>query len=258
MKLLIVGKNSFISNHVIGNVTRISLSDISNINLKEYDTLLNCSIHENFRESSYDEKYDFDYAVAKEAYENDLHYVMLSSRKVYGSSNELVIYSEQSKTNPDSFYGENKLISEERIRDLFGNHCVLRCSNVFGLEQNRKTFLGFCIDQLLKTNHILFDINQKTQRDFFPVELLGDIVTKVAAKKITGLFNVGSNFGLQIDRVPLNLIEGYQKGTFSCTGIDKKDQFVLDNQKIKKELDLEINIDFDNHIRNIGKKLCKI
>jgi len=255
MKLLIVGKTSFISNSLVGD--RISFSEIDSVNFDNYDSVINCSIHSNFREVKYVEKYDLDYLVAQKAQHHKKHYIMISSSKVYGSSDELKSFDELSQTNPDSFYGENKLIAEQKINSLSNNFCVLRCSNVFGLERNRKTFFGFCNDQLVNTNSILYDIGPKTKRDFFPVELLSNVVEKISKKKSVGTFNVGSNYPLEIDRVALYLIEGYGKGNFISISSEEKDQFLLNNKKLKKEIEIEIDIDFASHIKNIGKKLCK-
>jgi dTDP-4-dehydrorhamnose reductase len=258
MKILIIGKNSFIANSFGEEVTRIAISDIDNVNFNDYDTVINCSIHPNFREQKYDEKYDLDFLVAQKAHENKSHYIMISSRKVYGTFDELRIFNEDSEARPDTYYGENKLLAENKIKNLSDNHCILRCSNVYGLEKNRKSFFGFCIDQLLEKNSIVYEIDETTVRDFFPVEKLAEIIEKISYKKIKGLFTVGSNFGLEIGNVAINLISGYGKGSFICLGSKKKDQFILNNDKLKKKLQMEIEIDFENHIKDIGKKLCKI
>jgi nucleoside-diphosphate-sugar epimerase len=258
MKILIIGKNSFIANSFGEEVTRIAISDIDNVNFNDYDTVINCSIHPNFREQKYDEKYDLDFLVAQKAHENKKHYIMISSRKVYGSFDQLKIFNEDSDTKPDTRYGENKLLAENKIKNLSDNHCILRCSNVYGLERNRKTFFGFCIDQLLNTNTIIFDINEETKRDFLPVEKLAEIIKKISAKKIKGLFNVGSSIGLEVGEVAINLIYGYEKGNFISMNTEKKDQFILNNSKLKNELQIEIEIDLKNHIKNIGKTLCRM
>jgi nucleoside-diphosphate-sugar epimerase len=255
MKLLIVGKNSFISNSLCGD--RISFSDIDNINLKNYDAIINCSLHPKFKEQSYIEKYDIDYLVAQIAQKNKKHYLMISSRKVYGSTNELKIFDETSKTNPNCFYGENKLLAEKKITSLSDSTCILRCSNVYGMETNRKSFFSFCIDQLLNKTQIIYEIGEKTKRDFLPVECLNQIIQKILLKKSKGVFNVGSNYGLEIGEVARLLIKGYGQGNFITLSSEVKDQFILNNQKVKKELNIEIDVDFNQHIKNIGKKLCK-
>lgn len=255
MKLLIVGKTSFISNSLVGD--RISFSEIDNINFENYDTIINCSLHPKFKDHSYIEKYDIDYLVSQIAQKNKKHYIMMSSRKVYGSSDELKIFDETSQTNPDSFYGENKLKSEEKIKSVHDDVCILRCSNVYGLETNRKSFFSFCIDQLLQNEKIVYEIDGETKRDFIPVECLREIVKKISAKKVKGVFNISSNHGLEIGKVAQYLIDGYKKGIFITLTSSIKDQFILDNKKIKKELDIDIDIDFNHHIKNIGKKLCK-
>jgi len=258
MNFLIVGKNSFISNSVQCENDRISFSHTNNTQFKNYGSVLNCSIHPNYKEKKYDEQYDLDFHVAKKCSENNTHFIMLSTRRVYGMFDTLNIFDENSQVNPKDYYGENKLITENKIRKNFENHCILRCSNVYGLERNRKSFLSFCIDQLITDHKITYNISGKTKRDFIPVDLLSVIITKIVESKTKGLYNVGSSVGLEIEKVALHLIEGYGNGRFVQDGNDIKDQFILNNDKIKQQLSLEINVDFEKDLRNIGEKLCKI
>lgn len=258
MNLLIVGKNSFISNSIQGNVTRISFQDIDNYNLKDYDVVLNCSISPQYKNDKYDEKFDLDFRVAQLAQKNKCHFIMLSSRRVYGKNNVLRIYDEMSPVNPNDNYGENKLLSEEKIKSIIKECCILRCPNIYGLEIARKSFLGFCIDQLIQNKKIIYHLNGKIKRDFLPVEILSDIVTIVASRKLIGLYNASSNFDLEIEKIALSLIEGYGTGSYECINEKIEDQFVLSNQKLKNQLGIDINVDFENHIKDIGKRLCKI
>jgi nucleoside-diphosphate-sugar epimerase len=256
MSFLIVGKNSFISKSITGNVTRVSFQEIGSLNFKNYDVVLNCSIHPDYKEKKYDIDCDLDYFVAKKSQDNGCHFIMLSSRKVYGTSNNLISFDEDSEKNPDSYYGENKLITEEKIQKEIYDFSILRCSNIYGLERNRKSFFGFCIDQLIDKNEIRFELDEKTKRDFLPVEKLNEIIQKIASKKTKGVYNVSSNYGLEIGSVALSLIKGFGKGKFHSQG-EIQDQFILNNEKIKKELNLDIKVDFQNHIQNIGDMLCK-
>jgi len=58
VKTLIVGQNSFIGKHLfhsIKNVDIISYSDIDNINMSEYNTILNCAISPEMKFDDYRE-----------------------------------------------------------------------------------------------------------------------------------------------------------------------------------------------------------
>lgn len=257
MSFLIVGKNSFISKSITGKSNRVSFQEIGNLNFKNYDVVLNCSIHPDYKNKKYNINNDLDYFIAQKSQENGCHFIMLSSRKVYGTSNTLNSFDEDSATNPDSYYGENKLKTEEQIKKNLEDFCILRCSNIYGLELNRKSFFSFCIDQLIRNEKIVFNVDGKTKRDFLPVEKLNEIIQIIAANKTKGLYNASSNYGLEIKNVALSLIKGYNKGSFECSG-QIEDQFTLNNEKIKKELQTDIEINFLKHMENIGKMLCKI
>ena len=140
-KVLIVGKNSFIGTSLSkvkdGNkFKKISYKNLYNVDLKEYDVVINCSLNPSFKSSVYHLGIDVDYDVAHKAYESGCHYVMLSTRKIYGSSTALKTYNEESEENPYDHYSENKLKSEKKILSQFGDRAtVIRGSNLFGYER---------------------------------------------------------------------------------------------------------------------------
>ena len=101
MKTLIVGQNSFIGKHLfhsMKNVDIISYSDIDNVNISEYNTILNCAISPEMKFDDYREHRDIDYKVACKARLHNCHFIMLSTRKVYGNSTELKTYNEESES----------------------------------------------------------------------------------------------------------------------------------------------------------------
>ena len=104
-KVLIVGKNSFIGKSLSkvkdGNkFKKISYKDLYDVDLSDYDVVVNCSLNPSFKTSTYHLGIDVDYDVAHKAYESGCHYVMLSTRKIYGSSTVLKSYNEHSEENP--------------------------------------------------------------------------------------------------------------------------------------------------------------
>lgn len=259
MKTLIVGKNSFIGKSAhrnIINAEKISYQDIDNVNLKNYDTILNCSMMDDYRNHAYSEDNDVDIKLARIAEQAKLHYVMISTRKVYGISNSLAKYHERSELNPSDRYSENKLITEYKIKELTDCCTILRSSNVFGYEPGRKSFMGFCMNQLIDTNKIVYDISANSVRDFIDVDTFTKVLNHICQLKAKGLYNVGSNVGLSVGDVSRYLIKGYGSGEFIADSDKLFDQFILDNSKIKNHLGISIDIiDFENTIIEFGKKL---
>ena len=262
-KILLIGKTGFIGSNLCNVLSRryfidcISYSNIDDVST-DYDVVINCCIQPEYRIQKYNEDIDFDLKVARKF---KGQFVMFSSRKVYGNSDTLKTYNESSPVNPKENYSENKLITENKIIDSKDNYIIFRASNVFGFEPGRNSFLGFCIDQLINNNSIVFDLDHKVKRDFIYIKTLCDLVKASISEEVNGVYNLSSNIPYDIGNIARNLIIGYDnKSTFTCTGINNiKDQFVLDNFKLLTALkDVDINYDLDDIIQNLGKQICKI
>lgn len=260
MKVLIVGKNSFIGKNFFFSVNFadfISHTEINNVNFNHYDTVVNLSINPKHKNLKYNEENDTDLLVANKCAKSNCHFVMLSTRRVYGCSNDLKVYNETSSINPADFYSENKFITEEKIRKEHSNYTILRGSNIFGNEYGRNSFMGFCLTQLKNNNEIVFNISENVIRDFISVSEVSKVLKKVCEKKITGTFNLSSNSGLKISEIPKYLIQGKGEGQFRAIG-NLFDQFVLDNTLLSNAFDLTIKKNYENEIIQLGKNLCKI
>jgi dTDP-4-dehydrorhamnose reductase len=261
-KRLIVGKTSFIGTELakLKDYDIVAYKDVHHVDFSQYDGVINCALNPVFKTQTYDETIDVDYEIARLAYENNCHYVMISTRKVYGSSSELKAYTEESPTNPFDFYSENKLICEKKILQQFGDKTVVvRGSNLFGFELGRQSFMGFCMDQLKHSEKVIFSIGQETKRDFIDIYTSSFLLDLISRKKLTGIYNLSSNHGLEIGKVAKHLIRGYGKGEFLCTSDVVKEQFIIDNTKLTEELRVSLNpIYITAVIEDLGKELCKI
>jgi nucleoside-diphosphate-sugar epimerase len=259
VKTLIVGQNSFIGKHLfhsMKNVDIISYSDIDNINMSEYNTILNCAISPEMKFDDYREHRDIDYKVACKARLHNCHFIMLSTRKVYGNSTELKTYNEESELNPFDKYSENKLRSEQNILKVNPTSTILRGSNVIGFEYDRKSFMGYCMTQLKNNNEILYEMDPDLKRDFIDIDNVCKTLKKVIEVKPQGIYNLSSNIGFSIGDVSKLLIKGYGSGKMVVDITKQGEQFILDNTKLEAALNTSIGpFDFDNIIFEIGKKL---
>jgi len=257
MKTLIIGKNSFIGKHfyhATKNVDIISYSDVDKVDFSKYNTILNCAITPEFKIEDYKQRNDLDYQVAILAAANKCHYIMMSTRKVYGTCDDLQILNEESKLDANDYYGDNKATSERKIVDLGGSHTILRASNIYGFEYGRNSFMGFCMNQLKHNDEIVYTISGKSKRDFISIKSVCKVLNKIVEKKPTGIYNLSSSYGTEIGEVARALIEGYESGKFIESG-QIKDQFILDNRKLLKTLDIELPIFQRKYIKKLGEKL---
>jgi nucleoside-diphosphate-sugar epimerase len=165
--------------------------------------------------AAYDTELDFDRKVAALVARSGAHFVMMSTRKVYGAAGREPI-PETAPTNPIDNYGRNKLRTESEILGLLSHRCtILRLSNVFWFEPGRHTFFGVALENLHSQKHIVLDANPLVKKDFIPLpECAGGIVS-VLRKKPSGIFNLGYGTATEIGRIAMWLIEGYAEGLFA-------------------------------------------
>lgn len=265
-EILIVGENSFIGNALYklkdGNTYRkISYLESQHYDFSKFDSVVNCALNPNFKQMNYHESIDVDYEIAKKAYNNNCHYVMISTRKVYGSYNSINIFTEEHSVLPYDFYSENKLISENKILSHFGDKStVLRGSNLYGFEFGRNSFFGWCLNSLYNNKKIVYNINPYTTRDFIHVNDSARLIAKVCEKRPKGLYNLSSGIGLSVKYIGQLLVNGYGQGELCWNDNDiYGEQFIISNTKLKTTLGIDIGpFDFYSDIRKIGEQLCKI
>lgn len=261
MSILVVGKNSFISKHIQQQLKcdSISYDNLFNIDMKKYNTIINCAIHPEYKISTYKEQFDLDFSVARFAKQHNCYYIMFSTRKVYGNTENLMTYNELSPVNPFDFYSDNKHKTENKILNVFGDtSIILRGSNIFGFEYGRTSFFGYCMTQLYDTRKIIYTLNENCKKDFLSIDIAVDIISAIYNEKPVGVYNFSSGYGTTIGSVGKYLINGYC-GDIVIKSDFIEDQFILDNTKLKTELNIEIDIsDYDKKITNLGKLLWKI
>jgi nucleoside-diphosphate-sugar epimerase len=268
IRVLIVGDNSFVGRNfynsislehdtVIANIT--PYSQLHHIDLKRYDVVINCAIAYEYKTQNYNEAYDLDWLVGIRASEAGCHYIMLSTRKVYGNSFELARYSERHPLNPFDRYSENKELTERFLTRDIENLTILRGSNIYGFELGRSSFVGYCMTQLKATGAIKYDIEKSIKRDFISIERVCELLKKVCEIQPKGIYNLSSDFGLEISEIARGLILGYGHGNFIEVDRRNREQFILDNTKLEDACGVKIKVsNYSNDFYNMGRKLWMI
>jgi dTDP-4-dehydrorhamnose reductase len=258
-KVLVVGENSFIAKHLL-TFDKVSYYNFNDVDLSKYDTVINCALNPLYKSKPYDESIDVDLSVGKRTCDSGLHYIMLSTSKVYGNSHELKTYAEEDECFPYDYHSENKLITEQKLLTNYSQQTtILRGSNIFGYEPGRDSFTGYCIKQLIENNSIELTIDKNTIRDFLPVEVAADIIKRVVEYQPTGIYNLSSGDGITVGDFIYILMSGYNMNGKIIYKDSKPDrQFILNNKKLFNR----IMIAYDNKniytkIQDIGI-LCKI
>ncbi len=268
MKVLIIGKNSFVAKYFISACAEIKLNYVACSHLdipKKFDDftwVVNFTINPNFFTDKYSEAIDQDVLIAKQVSKyQHLKYVMISSRMVCDSNNLLIPMLENCKVKQkhNSIYGFNKILSEKYCRSIikFDNLLIIRGSNIFGYEYGRKSFTGVALNRLVCKAEILLDISKKTIRDFIPVNYFSDCLMQLMLKKCNGIYNIGSGLGISLEDFCNAMIKGYGGGSITTLGDTViKDQFILDNQKLLSVVSCNIDKnDILQYAISTGKKL---
>jgi nucleoside-diphosphate-sugar epimerase len=251
--VLLIGKNSFIGKNIYKvlkkklNITYLNI-DIAlkkkNIFFKKFKFIINCSINTDYVKKNYKKKNDFDLLLAKKIQFTNCKYIFLSSRKVYKPKFNI---TEETKTKPTDQYGKNKLLSENKLKNILHDKLlVLRISNIIGLKQyNRRkvhnTFLDYFYSNIKNNNIILF---KKSYKDFLSINQFVHILFLLIKKNAYGTFNVSLGRKVYLKNI-IKWLNFFNKKKFNYIQGNKDmnlDSFTLNNNKLKKIINCKILI----------------
>jgi nucleoside-diphosphate-sugar epimerase len=186
-----------------------------------------------YMQMPYDSAFDFDRKVAERTARSRAHFVMISTRRVYGPAKSTPI-SESAPTRPTDNYGRNKLRTEQEVGEMLGGRCtILRLANVFGFEPGRHTFFGIALETLRREGRIILDANPFVKKDFLPLPECASAIASVLCKRPSGTFNLGYGTATETGRIAMWLIEGYAKGELLVTSAAERDSFLLDSSRLR-------------------------
>jgi len=234
VRVLVVGAGSLLGSALLGRkrdgvtLTGIAHGDFSAADIESYDVVLNMAYDPRYMREAYDAGLDFDLKVAESVKKARRHFVMMSTRKIYGPVHQWPVPEDAPKA-PGDFYGRNKLETEGRVQALLGPDCtIVRLANVFDFEPNRHTFFGIALTTLRRDGRIVLDTNPFVRKDFIPLtDCLTDILT-ILSRRPAGVINIGYGTATEIGRIAMWLIEGYGRGELVITSGEMRDEFLLD------------------------------
>ena len=273
-KIIIIGKKSFIGQNLYSllknklHISKISFEKF--INLKnlplDIDYIINCSIHKDYTNKTYKKKSDLDYQIALKIKKLNTKLILLSSRKVYKSEDNL---KENSKLSMNSSYSKNKIITEKKIaKTLVNRVLILRISNLIGIKKNyrfetnysrkiHKTFIDYFFYNIKKG--IIFN-NHKKYKDFLSIKKFSEIVLKLIFKNTVGSFNVSMGKRVYLSKL-INWLNYYNTKNFVCIDLTSKydkDCFYLNNDKLKKSINVRISLkELEKYCKEVSKKFFK-
>ncbi len=241
MTVTIIGKSSFMAQAVREKAPKdwLFLSHTEALAndgwVKGATCVVNFAFDPALRSGPYSADADVDSKIAKMIAGSGAHYVMLSSRMVYGRPASGGRMQEGDACDPINAYGKSKLAVERSLAGILGKDklTILRLSNIFGIEPARRSFFGIAQAALARENRIVYDMSPLTCRDFLSVWRFAEALIAIASAPKPGLYNLGAGFGIETGMIAQWLIEGYGKGELHINRFSHDDQFYLDMEKTR-------------------------
>ena len=250
IKLLLIGKKSFISNIIYENlknkliIKKVSYEEFKKQSiffLKKFTHICNCSIKKKYQKQKYALKNDIDINIANRLKKFKIRYIFLSSRKIYFPKNNI---KETSKLNPTSNYSKNKLITENKIKKILPeSHLILRISNIIGKKniksKRRKVSLTF-IDNFYKLKKRKKIFYENFYKDFLSAKQFSEIFNEILKKNLKGTYNISLGKKVFISEILFALNKNKINNKFCEIPPISNDNFVLNNKKLINKINIKI------------------
>ncbi len=237
--IVLVGKNSYLAGQLLDAPIpgrrwhAVSHDEVAQMPLEGVDCIVNFACNPEYRTSAYDPGMDMDRMIVDKIYGTNIHFVMISSRMVYGNGSGL-FHNEDQPTEGRGNYGKNKVISEEYVRDKMpSSSTIIRIGNIIENKAGRPTFMGRALETLSRNGRISLDISPFTLRDFLPLDAFCRAMAKIAGMRPTGTYNLGTGLATPVGRVAMWLIEGYGSGEMVALSHSEDDFFVMDVDRLE-------------------------
>ena len=264
--IVIIGSDSYLAKGIENFLGEVKLNFLEfntwqqNIDLlKQADYIICFAIHPEFMKRDMDCSEIIDIQIAETIKDSNAKFVFMSSRKVYGTTNECVVHKETDRAEGFDFYSFNKVKTEKALQDILGDRVlILRIANILGepvFRTGYKTFIGWICENYIQTGKLEVTQNVNAIKDFIPKDFLHKAISALIENNATGIYNISSGFGTSVEKV----LAGYVgKENLILMGQDKEkqDQFILNNDKLLKNTGLSISqVDIDNYLLQCKKIL---
>jgi dTDP-4-dehydrorhamnose reductase/UDP-glucose 4-epimerase len=222
-------------------------------------TIVNFAFAPEMYSQDYDRSLGIDLSIAKHAMRHGIHYVMISSRKVYQQDAQWDAQEDSPVFGMD-FYGRNKLRIERNLKEILGDRLtILRPSNIIGFETipGRQRMGAFLLNQLAQTERIHISLSPFVRRDIVPVNYFCAVLRKILQKRPSGIYNVGAGEATEIGQVALWMIEGFGRGQLVVENSQVADEFQLNSTRLKEVTGLSCGrSEVARYCRDLGSRLA--
>lgn len=241
-RVTVIGKNGFLARALRENARSKNWRYLDHATalgetdwIADTDLLINCALHPDLKNSAYEPMKDVDFLLSGYIQNKDIHYIMLSSRAVYGAAPADLLLRESQNPAPDTPYAENKYKTEQALAGMLPPErlTILRLGNIFGAEKGRKSFFGQMLEGLIERGVITLDIAADAVRDFLPAARWAEDMARIAAAPASGVYNIGSGIGITTQELTDWVIGAYGGGRCDYVARSYNGQFILDVAKAR-------------------------
>lgn len=199
----------------------IFLATVNKLLRNDYQSFLdNVAIVKNFIEA--------------QSYVNTKHIIYFSSVDVYGMSPALPV-TEETKVNPDSWYGLAKYCSEWMLEHSPNIKCpvtILRFPGVYGSLHNDRSAIGKIISDVKEKKRATIHGSGSVLRDYVHAQDVADIVKWFIKKPYPGTLNVATGSSKAVSEI-VNVIR---------TAASYKFDIVHESSMLEREFDFKFDI----------------
>ena len=259
-KILIIGKKSFIGSNLKNHLSKyffVKTESYENLKkknksfLSNFTHVINTSIHKNYIKKTYNQKFDLDRQIVKNANKINFVYFFLNSRKIYKPNFNI---SETSKLLPQNNYAKNKVITENYLKKKIKRKFIsLRISNVIGnrIYRKHRNSHSLFLDNFIKLKkNSKNNITNNDYKDFITINYLCEVIKILIKKNVVGIFNVSLSQKVYISEITKWLnYKVFKKLIFRAA---QSDSFTLSNKKLVKHINIKMS---KKQLENFCKKL---
>lgn len=208
----------------------------------------------------YEAALDIDLRIAEQAVQRRMHYIMISSRRVYAQDAQWNAAESMPAPGMDA-YGRNKARVERELRERLGLRLtILRPGNVICYEPiaERRRFGAYLQHQLVAQGRIRLTVDPAARRDLVPVGFFCQVVREAAVRRLPGTLNVGAGRATCVGDAARWLLMGYGAGELHSEETQPPDEFQLDCARLRQAFGLACGEGaVEQALREIGRRLAR-
>ena len=262
--ILVIGRSSILAKGFVAQNPDLLIRQVGHDDIDEpglFDgvkVLINFAFAPEFYLQPYTRLYDIDLRIAERIAHHSIHYIMISSRKVYSPEAQWNA-AEISMTSGMDVYGRNKVEIESALNRILGSSLtVLRPGNIIGFERvsGRQRFGSFLLNQLAEKGSIELNISPNTRRDIVPLDYFSKILRFFCQHNMPGVFNIGAGESCSVGEVANWIIQGFGRGGVNVTSSIEVDNFQLNSSKLIKLTNLVYGREaVEDYCKSIGHQM---